>query len=150
MAALCGLQLAPLAAALAAPLPPAAAAFACSFAFFTGMAQQTHAWAHLKRGDVPPPVLALQDAGLLVSVKAHGAHHKPPHNGNYAIVSGAWNGLLDAGLLLRLERAIFDATGVAPRGWCEPEGEWAAEAESGAVVGDTNLLLDRQTTTVAR
>ena len=36
-----------------------------------------------------------QDAGLLISCKAHGAHHKAPFDGNYSIVSGLWNPLLD-------------------------------------------------------
>ena len=37
----------------------------------------------------------LQDAGVLISRKAHGAHHKAPFEGNYCIVSGWWNPILD-------------------------------------------------------
>ena len=42
-----------------------------------------------------PPPLPLQDAGVLISRKAHGAHHKAPFEGNYCIVSGWWNPVLD-------------------------------------------------------
>ncbi len=118
-----------LAATLALPLPPPARAFAATFLLFTALAQQTHAWSHLKRGEVPAPVLALQDAGLLVSCRAHGAHHKPPFSGNYCIVSGVWNEALDGGPLLAAERLIYDRTGVAPRGWTEPASSWATVSE---------------------
>ena len=37
----------------------------------------------------------LQDAGLLISRKDHGAHHKAPFNEKYSIVSGWCNPLLD-------------------------------------------------------
>jgi sterol desaturase/sphingolipid hydroxylase (fatty acid hydroxylase superfamily) len=37
----------------------------------------------------------LQESGLLISRKAHGAHHKSPFNCNYSIVSGMWNPVLD-------------------------------------------------------
>ena len=37
----------------------------------------------------------VQDAGVLVSRKAHGAHHRAPFEGNYCIVSGIWNPILD-------------------------------------------------------
>ncbi len=36
-----------------------------------------------------------QGAGLLISRKAHGAHHRAPFEGNYCIVSGFWNKVLD-------------------------------------------------------
>ncbi len=36
-----------------------------------------------------------QDAGVIVSCKVHGAHHRPPFEGNYCIVSGVWNPILD-------------------------------------------------------
>ncbi len=121
-----------LAAALALPGGAPAKAFAAAFLACTALAQQTHAWSHLKRGDVPAPVLALQDAGVLVSCRAHGAHHKPPFASNYCIVSGLWNEFLDGGLLARAEQVIYDRTGVAPRGWTEPGGKWAAPVEAAA------------------
>ena len=125
----CAVHLAPLALLCAAPMPTPARMFAATFMLFTAMAQQTHAWSHLKRGDVPPVVLALQDAGVFVSCRAHGAHHKPPFSGQYCIVSGMWNDALDSGVLTAAERLIFDRTGVAPRGWLEPSAAWAPVAE---------------------
>jgi len=32
---------------------------------------------------------------VLVSRRAHGAHHRAPFEGNYCIVSGIWNPVLD-------------------------------------------------------
>lgn len=68
----------------------------------------------------------LQGAGVLVSRKAHGAHHRAPFEGNYCIVSGFWNPILDAGgspdgFFRRLERFVADRTGVEPRCWYEPD-----------------------------
>jgi len=117
----CAAHIAPLVALLAASPPAPVAAFAAAFLLCTALAQQTHAWAHLKRGDVPRPVLALQDAGLLLSCRAHGAHHRAPFSGNYAIVSGIWNEWLDS-VLPSVERVIYRRTGVAPRSWRAEEG----------------------------
>ena len=123
------MHLAPLAALCALPMPAPARLFGATFLLFTALAQQTHAWSHLKRGDVPPLVLALQDAGVLISCRAHGAHHRAPFSCQYCIVSGLWNDALDAGVLTAAERLIFDRTGVAPRGWSEPASSWAQVEE---------------------
>ena len=61
----------------------------------------------------------VQDAGILVSRKVHGAHHKAPFEGNYCIVSGFWNPILDAGgtdtsFFRRLERYVLARTGMRP------------------------------------
>ena len=55
----------------------------------------------------------------------------PPISDHYCILSGVWNGALDRSGVLRLaERAIFKATGVAPRSWAE--GGYAAGAGAAA------------------
>jgi hypothetical protein len=118
-------HLAPLLAFCALPMPAPARLFGATFLLFTALAQQTHAWSHLKRGDVPPLVLALQDAGVLISCRAHGAHHRAPFSCQYCIVSGIWNDALDAGVLTSAEQIIYDRFGVAPRGWSEPASSWA-------------------------
>ena len=106
------------AAAAGAGLGAAGTAFVAAFAFFVPMSQQFHSWSHLRRGDVPPAVAALQDAGVLISCRAHGAHHRPPFAGNYCIVSGAWNVALDrSGVLEAAESALYARTGVPPRCW---------------------------------
>lgn len=89
--------------------------------------QQFHAWAHTPKLQLPPAVVALQDAGVLVSRRAHGRHHRPPFRGNYCIVSGLCNEPLDrSGLLDWMERQILERWGVAPRGWGETPPEWLA------------------------
>lgn len=70
----------------------------------------------------------VQEAGLLISRRAHGAHHKAPFEGNYCIVSGLWNEALDQqgsdqGFFRKLERFVAARTGVEPRCWYEPKYE---------------------------
>jgi len=84
------------------------------------LSQQFHAWSHMKKSELPELVLAAQDAGLLVSRRDHGQHHKAPFEGHYCIVSGYWNSILDeSGFFRKLEQAIFKQTGVAPRCWSD-------------------------------
>jgi sterol desaturase/sphingolipid hydroxylase (fatty acid hydroxylase superfamily) len=66
-------------------------AFCSSFLLLVCLSQQTHAFSHMKRSELPPVVLYLQEKGVLIGRKAHGAHHKPNFEGNYAIVSGMWH-----------------------------------------------------------
>ena len=61
----------------------------------------------------------VQEAGILVSRRVHGAHHKAPFEGNYCIVSGFWNPILDAdgadaSFFRKLERFVLAKTGEAP------------------------------------
>lgn len=82
-------------------------ACAGAFMWFVCMSQQFHAWAHMRRSELHPAVLALMDAGLLISCKAHGAHHRQPYEGDYCIVSGMWNGVLDqSGFFRGLEKIV--------------------------------------------
>lgn len=100
-------------------------AWSSVFLFLVCMSQQFHAWSHMKKSELPAIVLALQGAGLLISRKAHGAHHLAPFEGNYCIVSGLWNPLLDGTQFFRhLERALHKATGAEPRCWHEPQAGW--------------------------
>ncbi|KAI4388181.1 hypothetical protein MLD38_000534 [Melastoma candidum] len=62
--------------------------FAASFACFIMMSQQFHSRAHNTKSRLPPVVVALQDAGVLVSRLQYAAHHRPLYNNNYCIVSG--------------------------------------------------------------
>lgn len=106
-------------------------AFAAACGGCIMFSQQFHAWAHGTKSRLPPLVVALQDAGVLVPRGAHAAHHRPPYNGNYCIVSGAWNGFLDHHRVFEaLEMVIFFRFGVRPRSWTEPGLEWT-EAEDG-------------------
>lgn len=104
---------------------------------FVGMAsgcimfsQLFHSWAHGTKSKLPPIVVALQDAGVLVSRSQHAAHHRPPYNNNYCIVSGAWNRFLDELRVFEaLEMVVFFTLGLRPRSWGEPNSDWTKEAE---------------------
>eukprot|EP00271_Cylindrocystis_brebissonii_P008369 TRINITY_DN22575_c0_g1_i1.p1 TRINITY_DN22575_c0_g1~~TRINITY_DN22575_c0_g1_i1.p1 ORF type:complete len:417 (-),score=25.20 TRINITY_DN22575_c0_g1_i1:1349-2548(-) len=92
------------------------------------MSQQCHAWAHTPRPLLPPFVVSLQDAGLLVGRRMHGTHHRPPYNVNYCIVSGWGNRpLVHHRLLPWMEVQIYRWFGIPPRSWGETAAEWLQE-----------------------
>ncbi|KAF8023764.1 hypothetical protein BT93_F1071 [Corymbia citriodora subsp. variegata] len=92
--------------------------------------QQFHSWAHSTKSKLPPPVVALQDLGLLVSRSQHAAHHRAPYNNNYRIVSGVWNEFLDDRKVFEaLEMVLFFKFGLRPRSWSEPSSEWTEDVE---------------------
>lgn len=110
-------------------MPSSWSVWSSLFLFLACMSQQFHAWSHMKRSELHPLVVAAQDSGLLISRKAHGAHHKAPFEGNYCIVSGHWNSILDGdgseeSFFRRLERFIYNMWGVEPRCWKEPQDDW--------------------------
>ncbi|XP_058217629.1 fatty acid desaturase 4, chloroplastic-like [Rhododendron vialii] len=87
--------------------------------------QHFHYWAHDTKSRLPRLVVALQDAGLLLSRSQHGVHHRPPYNKNYCIVSGVWNELLSAYKVFEtLETFLFLKLGVRPRSGNEPKSAW--------------------------
>ena len=113
---------------LLAPSNPGLDAFVGVFMAGVMLSQQFHAWSHTPKTLLPAPVVALQDAGLLVGRKMHGAHHKPPYTVNYCIVSGLCNKPLDAsGLIPWMESEILKRWGVAPRSWGETAPGWLEE-----------------------
>ncbi|OWM63910.1 hypothetical protein CDL15_Pgr006172 [Punica granatum] len=107
-------------------------------AFFSGcimFSQQFHAWAHGTKSRLPQLVVALQDAGILVSRAQHAAHHRPPYNNNYCIVSGVWNTFLDEMKVFQaLEMVLFFKFGLQPRSWDEPSSEWTEDLEASAQI----------------
>nr|UDV78663.1 fatty acid desaturase 4.1 [Perilla frutescens] len=87
--------------------------------------QQFHAWAHTPKGKLPPLVVALQDAGIILRQAEHAAHHRPPFNSNYCIVSGIWNRALDKSkFFLALEVVVVKVLGHRPRSWNDPSSGW--------------------------
>ncbi|KXZ55581.1 hypothetical protein GPECTOR_2g1130 [Gonium pectorale] len=119
--------------ALSPVMPLGWNAWSSSFLFLVCMSQQFHAWSHMKKSELHPAVVALQDAGVLIGRREHGAHHKAPFEGNYSIVSGWWNPLLDSsGFFRKMEKVIHDATGVAPRCWAdELPADWQEQERPG-------------------
>ncbi|KAL3639954.1 hypothetical protein CASFOL_014922 [Castilleja foliolosa] len=101
---------------------PALLAFVGVFAGFALFCQQFHAWAHTPKRKLPPLVVALQNAGIILAPPKHAAHHRPPYNNNYCIVSGAWNGFLDrSGFFVGLEVVLHRVFGYRPRSWGGPK-----------------------------
>eukprot|EP00879_Flechtneria_rotunda_P002117 GHRR01002299.1.p1 GENE.GHRR01002299.1~~GHRR01002299.1.p1 ORF type:complete len:349 (+),score=120.99 GHRR01002299.1:1255-2301(+) len=110
--------------------------FLPSFLLLVCMSQQFHAWSHMRKSELPAAIITLQDANILIGRKAHGAHHKPNFEGNYSIVSGWWNPLLDGiGFFRWLENVVYEAAGVEPRCWYPPDHDWAEQAQSQAQLG---------------
>ncbi|XP_011084391.1 fatty acid desaturase 4-like 1, chloroplastic [Sesamum indicum] len=92
----------------------------------------------VRRRKLPPVVAALQDAGVLLRWSHHRAHHGPPFNSNYCVVSGICDRVLDGcKVLLGLEVALFRVTGVKPRSWSDPNSEWKP-----MMIQDENTLLN--------
>ncbi|KAL2247611.1 UNVERIFIED_CONTAM: Fatty acid desaturase 4, chloroplastic [Sesamum indicum] len=86
--------------------------------------QQFHAWSHTPKWKLPPLVVALQGAGIILGRAEHAAHHRPPYNSNYCIVSGVLNRFLDKfKFFLALEVVVFRVVGVWPRSWGEPNSD---------------------------
>lgn len=116
---------------LMAPLPGSVDVFLAVFSTLVILSQQFHSWSHSRKSQLSAPVIALQDAGVLISRKAHGQHHRLPFDGNYCIVSGAWNTYLDKNAIFKdLEVAIFERTKVEPRCWNEPDYTWVKGSAS--------------------
>ncbi|KAG7671734.1 putative Fatty acid desaturase 4, chloroplastic [Nannochloris sp. 'desiccata'] len=117
--------------------PAAFSVWSSSFLFLICMSQQFHAWSHMKRSQLNPLVYQAQQTGLLINRRDHGAHHKPPFNNNYCIVSGQWNSILDAGgpeksFFAMLEKFFYNQYGVEPRGWSDPDDQWTEETPKSA------------------
>ncbi|XP_073003375.1 fatty acid desaturase 4, chloroplastic-like [Typha latifolia] len=100
------------------------------------LSQQFHAWAHEKRGRLPAAVAAMQEARVLVSRTEHAAHHREPYDGNYCIVSGAWNRVLDERKVFEaMEMVVFFKFGLRPRSWSDTAAEWREE-KGGNLTGE--------------
>jgi hypothetical protein len=107
------------------PSHPFGDSFLGVFLAMVVMSQHFHALSHMKKSQLPPLVVALQDNGVILGRKMHGTHHKPPYDVNYCIGSGLWNPLLNrVGVFKRLERFIFSKWSLAPRSWSETSDEW--------------------------
>mmetsp|Transcript_30457 Transcript_30457/g.116684 ORF Transcript_30457/g.116684 Transcript_30457/m.116684 type:complete len:291 (-) Transcript_30457:593-1465(-) len=97
-------------------MPVAVEAFLWTTVTLSVLAQEFHKWSHIPRPSAP--VRFLMDAGLLISTKVHGQHHRNPFEGNYCIVNGRCNEFLDRTKFFRkLEGLVYRLTGNAPICW---------------------------------
>jgi len=88
------------------------------FCVFEIMSQEFHKWSHQLKSEVPGWVNWLQRMGLTIARKPHAQHHLAPFEGNYCIISGICNKLLDqSGFFRRLEHWIYQWNGVESNAW---------------------------------
>jgi palmitoyl-[glycerolipid] 3-(E)-desaturase len=92
--------------------------FITVFCVFEILSQEFHKWSHQLRSESPAIANVLQDAGLTIARKPHAQHHLAPFEGNYCIISGVCNSLLDeTGFFRRLERVVYSINRVEPNAW---------------------------------
>jgi len=104
-------------------LPPSGAAFVSTMLYCQVVAQEFHRWSH-----TPPALLAgwqrkMQKAGLALPFIEHCAHHKPPFDKKYCILTGRINGWLDSAPIYfwrRLEALVYRLYGQQPLSWKDP------------------------------
>ena len=83
----------------------------------------------------------LQSLGVALPFAEHIAHHKPPFDKHYCILTGRLNGLLDSEPVLlwrRLEALVYRLNGQEPLSWKSEKvktlalSHWPAKPPSGA------------------
>lgn len=87
------------------------------------LSQEFHKWSHMTKKEVPAYVNTLQDLGISIGRVPHARHHKAPYDGNYCIVSGLCNDLLDKNGFFRfLEHRVYEINGIESNSWkLDPE-----------------------------
>jgi ubiquitin-conjugating enzyme E2 variant len=114
---------------------PQAILFATTFCALEILSQEFHKWSHMLGSETPGWVNSLQALGLTVSRKTHGLHHLAPYEGNYSIISGVTNRVLDqTGFFRRLEHLIYRWNGVEANAW-----KLDAELKERTLRGDYSL-----------
>lgn len=82
------------------------------------LSQEFHKWSHMTKSQTPAFVEKLQKAGLTIGRTPHAQHHLAPYDGNYCIISGVCNPILDkSGFFRRLERLVYNVNGVESNAW---------------------------------
>jgi hypothetical protein len=108
---------------LSAITGPSMTFFFTLFCAFEILSQEFHKWSHTTKSQVPEWVNKIQSMGLSIGRKPHAQHHFAPYDGNYCIVSGFCNPLLDnSGIFRRLEHVVFNLNGIESNAWkLDPE-----------------------------
>jgi ubiquitin-conjugating enzyme E2 variant len=97
---------------------PFATYFLTVFCMLEILSQEFHKWSHQLKSEVPAWVNVLQDSGLTIARKPHAQHHLAPYDGNYCIISGICNPMLDGtGFFRRLEHIVYMLNGVESNAW---------------------------------
>jgi hypothetical protein len=97
---------------------PATVLFFANFCALEILSQEFHKWGHMTKKQVPAFANVLQDLGVTVGRKQHAQHHIAPYDGNYCIVSGACNNVLDkSGFFRWMELQVYNTNGVESNAW---------------------------------
>mmetsp|Transcript_3100 Transcript_3100/g.4188 ORF Transcript_3100/g.4188 Transcript_3100/m.4188 type:complete len:375 (+) Transcript_3100:96-1220(+) len=109
--------------------------FFAIFCSFEILSQEFHKWAHQLPSETPGWVNRMQKMGISVGRRPHALHHMAPYKGNYCIVSGVCNNVLDtSGFFRRLERFVYSTNGVEANAW-----KLDAELRERTLSGDYSL-----------
>jgi palmitoyl-[glycerolipid] 3-(E)-desaturase len=82
------------------------------------LSQEFHKWAHQVPSESPWLANTLQQMGWSIARPPHAQHHTVPFEGNYCIISGFCNPLLDrVGFFRRLEHVVYKWRGVEANAW---------------------------------
>jgi ubiquitin-conjugating enzyme E2 variant len=102
-----------------APVSGEARLFFALFINWWLLSQEFHKWSHMRQ--LPnESIRYFQDNGIILSRKEHGLHHTSPFEGNYCILTGVCNPVLDdSGFFRKLEALVYDLTGNVPNCWKE-------------------------------
>ena len=101
-------------------LPPSGAAFVGVLFYSQLLAQEFHRWSHTPPKMLPQWKRTLQSLGLALPFAEHIAHHKPPFDKHYCILTGGLNPILDSQPVLfwrRLEAFVYACNGQEPLSW---------------------------------
>lgn len=101
-------------------LPPSGAVFLAVLLYSQLLAQEFHRWTHTPPKLLPRWRRELQNAGIALPLSEHLAHHRPPFDKHYCILTGQLNPILDAEPLLfwrRLEAFVYHLNGQEPLSW---------------------------------
>jgi palmitoyl-[glycerolipid] 3-(E)-desaturase len=97
---------------------PATTFFLTVFCVFEILSQEFHKWSHQTKSESPVIANALQAVGLTIGRKPHAQHHMAPYDGNYCIISGVCNRILDqTGFFRKLEHLVHQWNGVESNAW---------------------------------
>jgi hypothetical protein len=103
---------------LAGPSHPMVSLFFTSFCSLEILSQEFHKWSHMTKKQLNPFIMALQNCGATIDRISHANHHVAPFDGNYCILSGFWNKMLDQSCFFRrLEKIVYDYNGVESNAW---------------------------------
>ena len=106
-------------------------------------AQGSHRWTH--ENETSTPVKLLRTLRIAQREEDHRAHHRAPWTGNYCIVNGVLNPLLDhpkVNFWPKYEKFVNVVTGAEPKSWNHPSWRAFANGEISRTELDANYKSD--------